>query len=75
MRDDMATVEDVYHVADLVMTDEARDQISEYRDTHRRGADGQVVYDLRADFGVTPEEVRRPFDFYLDRFPVRVEVA
>ena len=75
MRDDMATVERIYHVADLAMTDEARDQIKGYRDTHRRGADGQVAYDLRGDFDVTPEAVRQPFDFYLDRFPVRVEVS
>jgi hypothetical protein len=33
-----------------------------------------VVYDLRGDFGVTPEEVRSRFGAYLDRFPVRVEV-
>jgi hypothetical protein len=29
---------------------------------------------LRADFGATPEDVRAPFDFYFDRFPVEIEV-
>jgi hypothetical protein len=75
MGDDMATVEHIYDVADLAMTDEARHQIKEYRDAHRRGVGGQVVYDLRGDFDVTPEAVRQPFDFYLDRFPVQVEVS
>jgi hypothetical protein len=75
MRDDMATVEHIYDVAGLAMTDRARRQITTYRDTHRRGSDGRVVYDLRGDFDTTPAEVRQPFGFYFDRFPVEVEVA
>ena len=39
------------------------------------GLEGQVVYDLRVDFGVSPEEVRQRFDFYFDRFAVRAEVS
>jgi len=38
-----------------------------------RGKHGQVVYDLRADFGLEPADVRKRFDFYFERFPVRVE--
>ena len=75
MADDLATVERIYRTAGLAMTDEARRQIVGYRDAHRRGLEGQVAYDLRRDFGVSPEEVREPFDFYVDRFPVRVEVT
>jgi hypothetical protein len=75
MRDDLATVQRIYEVAGLDMTDEARSQVTAYRDGHRRGLDGQVVYDLRADFGVSPEEVREPFGFYFDRFEVRAEVS
>ena len=41
---------------------------------HPRGKEGQVVYDLRRDFAVTPDEVRTRFGFYLDAFPVRIEV-
>jgi hypothetical protein len=33
-----------------------------------------VRYDLRGDFGIEPSELRRRFDFYFERFPVRVEV-
>lgn len=75
MGDDVATVERIYEVAGLAMTDEARRQIVAYRDAHPRGLDGQVVYDLRGDFDVTPEEVREQFGFYFDRFPVSAEVS
>ena len=56
------------------MTDEARAQIRDYMAAHPRGKDGQVVYDLRKDFDADPAEVRRPFDFYLNEFDVRLEV-
>ena len=40
-----------------------------------RGKHGQLVYDLRGDFGLDPEAIRQRFAFYFDRFPkVRVEV-
>ncbi len=74
MADDVATVERIYEVAGLPMTDEARAQIDTYMAEHPRGKEGQVVYDLRADFDATPESVRAPFDFYLNEFDVRIEV-
>ncbi|NND67918.1 MAG: sulfotransferase, partial [Halioglobus sp.] len=43
-------------------------------DAHPRGKHGQVVYDLRGDFGVEPDVLRKRFDFYFERFPVQVEV-
>jgi hypothetical protein len=57
------------------MTDAARAQIGGYLDAHPRGKGGQVVYDLRADFRVEPDDVRSAFGFYLDRFAVREEVT
>jgi hypothetical protein len=45
-----------------------------YLREHPRGREGEVVYDLRADFGAEPAAVRAPFGFYMDRFPVREEV-
>jgi hypothetical protein len=74
MADDMATIEQIYELAELPLTNEARQQIDAYRTAHPRGKDGQVVYDLRADFGTTPEELRGAFDFYFDKFAVRKEV-
>jgi hypothetical protein len=73
MADDMAVVRSIYETAGLELTGDAQRQIADYVAAHPRGKDGQVVYDLRADFGITPAEVREPFGFYLDRFPVRVE--
>ena len=75
MADDLATVERIYEVAKLPMTDQARSEIVRYLDTHQRGSNGQVHYDLRNDFGATPSEVRASFDFYLEKFPVKVEVS
>ncbi|HKA14372.1 MAG TPA: sulfotransferase [Myxococcota bacterium] len=75
MADDLATVERIYEVAGLPMTDPARAQIADYLRDHPRGKEGQVVYDLRRDFGAEPAAVREPFGFYFERFPVKVEVS
>ncbi len=75
MSDDMAVIRQIYEVAGLELTPEALAQIDAYTAAHPRGKDGQVVYDLRADFGVTPDEVREPFGFYFDRFAVRIEAT
>ena len=74
MADDVATVEKIYEVAGLPMTNDARGQIDDYMTAHPRGKGGQVVYDLRKDFGADPAELRKAFDFYFDAFDVRVEV-
>jgi hypothetical protein len=75
MADDLATVERIYEVAGLPMTDAARGQIAAYLRDHPRGKEGQVVYDLRRDFRAEPDAVREPFGFYFERFPVKVEVS
>jgi hypothetical protein len=75
MADDLATVERIYDAAGLPMTDAARGQIQAYLREHPRGKEGQVVYDLRRDFDVEPAELRRPFGFYLERFPVPLEAT
>ncbi len=74
MADDFAMVERIYDVAGLEMNDAARAEIRAHLDDHGRGKHGRVVYDLRADFGAEPAKVREGFDFYLERFPVRIEV-
>jgi hypothetical protein len=40
-----------------------------------RGKHGRVLYDLRGDFGVEPNQIRERFDFYFARFAVRAEDA
>jgi len=75
MADDVATVERIYAVAGLTMTEEARLHITAYAGDHPRDKEGQVVYDLRGDFGVQPDKVREVFGFYHDAVPVRTEVV
>ncbi len=73
MADDVGMVERVYERAGLSMTSAARQQLEAFTAANPRGRYGRVVYDLKRDFGVDPEALRERFDFYFDRFPVRVE--
>ncbi len=74
MADEFGTLARVYAAAGIELTDQARAEVGAYIDAHPRGKEGRVVYDLRGDFDVTPEEVRGRFGAYFDRFPVRIEV-
>ncbi len=74
MADETATLERVYACAGIELTDRARAEIDAFRDAHPRGREGRVVYDLRADFDTTPDEVRSRFGAYLDRFDLATEV-
>ncbi len=74
MADEMGTLQRVYDTAGIELSATARAEIEAYRAAHPRGKDGQVVYDLRRDFGVEPAAVRSRFTEYVERFPVRIEV-
>jgi hypothetical protein len=74
MADDVRMIEKIYDHAGLEMTPEAHDEIAAYMAEHPRGKYGDVVYDLRGDFGIEPADMRKRFDFYLDAFPVKTEV-
>jgi hypothetical protein len=74
MADDVATVERIYELAGLPLTAEARAALGAYRDENPRGKHGRIVYDLKADFGLDPDQARERFRFYFDRFEVRPEV-
>ena len=74
MAGDVAMVERIYKVAGMPMTREARAQIDAHMATHQRDRYGRVAYDLRADFGADPADVRKHFDFYFDAFDVPIEV-
>jgi hypothetical protein len=69
MADDLAMVERIYDCAGIGMTPQARSELETYVAGNPRGRNGRVVYDLRADFGLEPDDVRARFGFYLDRFP------
>ena len=69
MADDLGMVERIYDCAGIGMTDLARTELETYVAGNPRGKKGRVVYDLRGDFGLEPDEVRSRFSFYLERFP------
>ena len=73
MADDVAMVERIYARNRRVLTPEARSELDAFMAANPRGKHGRLVYDLRGDFGLDPDEVRQRFAYYFDRFPVEVE--
>ena len=73
MADDLGMVTRIYERAGLPMTPGARAELARYVADNPRGKHGQVVYDLRRDFGIEPAAVRERFGFYFERFSVRAE--
>jgi len=73
MADQKAVVARVLAMADLPMTPESERDVEHFLHANPRGKHGQVVYDLIGDFGVDIGAVRERFQFYYDRFPVRIE--
>jgi hypothetical protein len=70
-----AVLRDIYRQADLPITDEQLRAMHASSAEHHRKSTEKLVYDLERDFGVTAAELRAPFGFYFDRFPVRPEVG
>jgi hypothetical protein len=71
---DVATVERIYAQAAIEMTGTARDELHAYMDAHEQGHAGRLVYDLRGDFGVSPEELRERYAAYTEQTAVTIEV-
>jgi hypothetical protein len=69
MADDMAVVREVRAKAGLPETDQANREVAEFIASHPRGKYGQIVYNLERDFGISPADLRKRFDFYFDAFP------
>lgn len=74
MADDLAMVRRIYETAGLAMTAQAEQELQQFIDDHPRGKHGQIVYDLKADFGVDPDALREQFAFYFDAFDVKPEI-
>jgi hypothetical protein len=72
--DQMSAVRRIYAAAGLPVTDKQHEEIAAFKAEHRRYRRQRIVYDMRADFGVDPAELRERFDFYYQRYPVRIEV-
>ena len=66
-------LEEVYAKAQLPLHAATRSCLEHYLRAHPRGKAGQVVYDLRGDFAVEPQALRRRFAFYSERFGVEDE--
>jgi hypothetical protein len=73
MADDLGMVARIYEKAGLPMTPATRAELVAFLAANPRGKHGQLRYDLKADFGLEPAELRKRFGAYLARFPVRVE--
>jgi len=64
--DDVRAAAAVLDRAGLPVTDECLADIEHYMDSHPRGKNGRVVYDLEGDFGLDADELRGRFAFYTD---------
>jgi hypothetical protein len=73
MGDDIGMVSRIYEKAGLPMNPAARAELDAFVRANPRGRHGQVIYDLKGDFGLEPGEVRLRFGDYVERFRVRVE--
>jgi Sulfotransferase family len=69
MADDLAVAERILETAGLEVTDSARRRLSAYLAGNPRGKEGRVVYDLRADFHLEPDQLYERYGFYFDAFP------
>ena len=74
MANPMKIIEEIYSKAHLPLTEDVRALMSGFLKENPRGKHGQIVYNLRRDFGLTADEIRKTFQFYFERFPVDVEV-
>ncbi|OKH79256.1 hypothetical protein EB75_24535 [Mycobacterium sp. ST-F2] len=70
---EMPLLERLYAAGGIELTGKARKGFQRYLDGNPRGKHGRIRYDLQGHFGVSPDELRRRFDFYFDRFDVRPE--
>lgn len=72
--DDVGTAQKLLEFAGLPSTADSVADMRDYMDSHPRGRDGRVVYDLAGDFNLDIGALRERFAFYTDRFAMRQEV-
>ena len=73
MADDIGMVGRIYDKAGLPLTPAAHAELDGFVTANPRGKHGQLIYDLKGDFGLEPSDVRKRFASYIERFDVRVE--
>jgi hypothetical protein len=69
MADDLATASQILDVAGLDVTTRARSELTTYLAGNPRDKEGRVIYDLRADFQLEPDDLYERFAFYFEAFP------
>lgn len=74
MADPLGVLEQIYAKAGMPFDDQAQGDFQAAIDANKRGRHGQLVYDLREDFGLDPNAIRERFSYYYDRFPVKIEI-
>ena len=72
IREPLRVLERIYDFAGLEFDAEAEASASRMLDGHGRYRYGRHVYDL-ADFGISPQEVRRDYDAYISHYRVPME--
>ena len=76
MANPLGELEAIYAKAGVPFDAQTRQAFDGAIAANARGKHGQLVYDLRGDFGIDPNALRERFAFYFERFPeVRAEVA
>lgn len=74
MTDYHESIERVFALIDKPYDKARRAAVQKQAEAHTRGRKGvRLVYDLEADFGITRDEIREEFSYYLDRYPVEIE--
>ena len=74
MADYQGCVEQIYSAAELPYDSATQARVDAQAAVFTRGRRaGRVVYDLEGDFGLTRDEVREEFSYYLDKFPAAIE--
>lgn len=75
-KDTIGYVEKIYALTGMTYDDKAQARVAEQSKAFSRARRGaKPVYDLEADFGITRDSIREEFSYYLDKFPVEIEVT
>ena len=75
MDDVWGMLKGIYQQLGLEWNHQLESELETFMNTHKRGGgDGmRLKYLPERDFGQTREQIRAPYQFYLDKFPVRIE--
>jgi hypothetical protein len=68
MQDPLKIVGQIYEKAELPFGDGMRQWMTDALAAHPRGKNGQLVYNLKRDFGLEAADIRKHFGFYFERF-------